>query len=243
MNFWISTSMRSTSAMRQSLTLGLLLQALVTTACKTPDDRAKQLGAQAQTALASGDTAKAIALYDQALAVKSSEDLFLARAEAVGKSAGVVKAIESLQECQTFSCREQRDGLAKVTLEKMQQTPVADAAAFRVYLRLEELSGKEPACALILALAATPKIDDSLRPPIKAALEAAIAHIQKQELDGLDPRDTELTNAKEFGETLGDETDCDSLAMIERRIGHKISDELSGSRTFKTPSLSASCQG
>jgi hypothetical protein len=198
------------------LLLGILLASVIA-ACESDDDRATSLGRQGEIAVASGDPAKAIGLFDQALALRKRDSFYIGRAEAVAKTAGEAKAAESLTSCGEETCAERRRELARAALEKLGAKPMTDGDSLKKYLSLQTLAGNDSLCALLLALAAAPKPDPGLRAPVQAAIQAEIART-KQRLGGVAVDDPSLDNAKSAGAALADDTDCESLANVETRM-------------------------
>ena len=147
-------------------------------------------------------------------------EVALGRARSLSAAGDKAGAAESLANCQTLECLEQKSALAKAALEGLTAGAFPDEAAAERFLRLERLSGASTACALILATtraSANAPPGDAVRRTLTAALAQEIDRLktglQKRELPEVD-----MNNALGFGAAIADETDCEALETVRARL-------------------------
>ena len=149
-------------------------------------------------------------------------EVALGRARSLSAAGDKAAAAESLANCQTLECLEQKSALAKAALEGFPAGEFADEAAAQRFLRLERLSGASAACALILAIARAPAVEKA---PAGEAVRRTVAAALTQEIDrlktGLQKRElpeVDLNNALDFGAAIADDTGCEALETVRARL-------------------------
>src|SRR3954465_8191311 len=145
-------SHQPTPGSRRTAAWSLLLLAIGS--CTSAHERAELQALQGTHALEIGDYKTAIPLFEQSLQVEDREDAHLGLATALSKTGDGLKAVETLEHCESEACREKRKAMVE-DLEGQLLRAFTDDAGWKRFLRIEELAGVSKRCALVTAFAAT----------------------------------------------------------------------------------------
>jgi hypothetical protein len=187
--------------------------------CKSNRDRADDLGAKGNFAIAAHDYRAAAGFFDEALKLAELEYAYLGRAQALAQidsgGGGEESAAASLEKCSTEACSDERHRLAKSALEKLASPPFSDQASLQRFVRLEGLAGEGRTCALIDAIGRAGDADDGRRTLLAAALKAEIDELSRR----VGPKEDDATTmAHQMGASAADAKDCDDVRPIEMHM-------------------------
>ena len=191
--------------------------------CKSERDRADELGAKGNLAIAAHDYPAAAGFFDEAIKLAPLDYAYLGRAEALlqigkGQSAGgEEQAAASLKGCETEACIDKRRELGKSALERLGDAPISDDAGLQRLLRLKALAGESRTCALLTAIARAGDANDGQRKLLAAAVQAEIAELTKQ-LGGKEAGGPTVRMARELGASAADAKDCSEAGPIEMKM-------------------------
>ena len=192
-------------------------------ACKSDRDRADELGAKGNQAIAAHDYRAAAGFFDEVIKLAPLDYAYVGRAEALlqigkGGNAGVEEqAAASLKGCETEACIDKRTELGKSALERLGEAPIADDASLQRFLRLEALAGATRTCALVAAIARAGDANDGQRKLLAAAVQSQIDDLTKQ-LGGKEGGGPSVRMGRELGASAADAKDCSEMEPIEMKM-------------------------
>jgi hypothetical protein len=202
----------------------LLAVAAALPACKSDRDRADELGAKGNLAIAAHDYPAAAGFFDQALKLAPLDYAYLGRAEAllqIGKGkgeGGEEQAAASLKGCETEPCIDKRQQLGKSALERLGDGPFSDQAGLQRFLRLKALAGQSPTCALLTAIGRAGDVNDGQRKLLAAAVQTQIDDLTKQLGGGKEAGGPSVRMARALGASVADAKDCEEMGPTRMKM-------------------------
>ena len=217
----LPSSDESSTVSRRTPAWSVLL--MVIGACTSAHERAELQALQGTRALEAGDYKTAIPLFEQSLQVEDREDAHLGLATALSKTGDGIKAVESLEHCESDACREKRKAMVE-DLEGHLLGGFADDAGWKRFLRIEELAGVSKRCALVTAFAATDgEKEQARRKLVRAAMTTEVDRLAVL-LSPIDPHAPKLIYAKKSGAELEHVTECREIEEADGRMADGLAE-------------------